>query len=139
MQGVRPKKKKKYVMASNSTKATNSFSANSRLLQEDRAEGRALERCRFDYSFEEIVNHLLAKLLPNSNYTIKLSEKLIFGEQKELDNFVNRLDENIKYTAGMTIELKEGITKEDIEYKMLQHYRGKTFNSILIEMSVKHF
>lgn len=60
----------------------------------------------------------MARLLPDSNFTIKLSEKLIFGEEKVLDAFVAKLDENIKYTAGVVLELKEGICKDDIDYKM---------------------
>jgi hypothetical protein len=41
--------------------------------------------------------------------------------------------------TGVTIELREGKTKEDVDYKMIEEYRGKTFNAKLIEMSVNNF
>lgn len=138
MQGDPPKKKKRYILASQKQQKP-SPPAKQRPVPEAQTEGKALERSRFDYSFEEIVNHLLARLLPNSNFTIKLSERLIFGEDNRLDDFVMKLDNNIKCTVGITIELEEDVTKEDIDYKMNEKYRGKTFNEKLIEMSVKDF
>jgi hypothetical protein len=86
-----------------------------------------------------MVNLLLARLLPNSSFTIKLSERLIFGDEKELDSFVAKLDDSVKYTTGLTLELKKGVSKEDIDYKMEEQYRGKTFNHRLIDMSVRNF
>lgn len=41
--------------------------------------------------------------------------------------------------TGVTIELREGKTKEDVDYKMIEEFRGKTFNAKLIEMSVRNF
>ena len=64
---------------------------------------------------------------------------MIFGEEKDLDGFIIKLDDNIKYTSGFVLELKEGVEKDDIDFKMEECYRGKTFNARLIEMSVNHF
>lgn len=79
MESDKPKKKKKYVLANNNQKKPLPQTTQNPVPQE-KIEGKALERSRFDYTFEEIVNHLLARLLPNDSYTIKLSERLIFGE-----------------------------------------------------------
>jgi hypothetical protein len=56
-----------------------------------------------------------------------------------LDSLITKLDNNKKYMTGVTIELREGKTKEDVDYKMIEEYRGKTFNAKLIEMSVNNF
>lgn len=90
MQNEPAKKKKKYILANNQPQIKDTSSKTT--LVNNQLEEKALERSRFDYTFEQIVNHLLARLLPNSNFTIKLSEKLIFGEENELDDFVSKLD-----------------------------------------------
>ena len=56
-----------------------------------------------------------------------------------LDSLIAKLDNNKNYMTGVTIELREGKTKEDVDYKMIEEFRGKTFNAKLIEMSVRNF
>lgn len=56
-----------------------------------------------------------------------------------LDSLIAKLDNNKNYMTGVTIELREGKTKEDVDYKMIEEFRGKTFNAKLIEMSVGKF
>lgn len=103
-----PKKKKKYVPVNKpqNTQQVSILNEQNHVKSINTNEDKALERGRFEYTFEQIFNHLLARLLPNSNFTIKLSEKLIFGEEKALDKFIAKLDDNIKYTAGFVLELK---------------------------------
>ena len=37
-----------------------------------------------------------------------------------MDAFVAKLDNNIKYTTGLVIQLKEGKSKDDIDYKLAE-------------------
>jgi hypothetical protein len=94
-----PKKKKKYVLMKQES------SQEQQRPQEGEQAPPALARSRFDYTFDQIINHIFAKLLPDSRFTIRLSERLIFGREKELDALIEALDENIRYYSGLIIEL----------------------------------
>lgn len=46
------------------------------------------------------------KLLPAQGFTIRLSEKLIFGEAGAVDPLLESLDMNVKMHCGVLLELK---------------------------------
>lgn len=39
-----------------------------------------------------MLNHVFAKLLPDSRFIIRFSERLIFGRDEELDKLLEELD-----------------------------------------------
>jgi hypothetical protein len=45
------------------------------------------------------------KLLPVQGFTIRLSEKLIFGEAGTVDPLLESLDQNVKMYSGVLLEL----------------------------------